>query len=1163
MRFFGPFRRPSAHACVIPMKSALLPRLLCSFFFCAATLAFAQPLDPDYNPNANAEVFAAAAQADGKILVGGNFTSLGGVARAYLARLNIDGSVDTAFSPNPSITVSALVVQPDGRILVGGGFTTIAGVGRVRIARLLATGAIDSTFSGGADSSVLCIALQPDGKVLLGGIFNIVNNATRAVLARLNADGSLDTAFNPVLTIAPSGIQNRVDTIVVQPDGKILVGGTFGAVDGVSSPGLVRLNADGSRDATFPVGSGALSVEAILLQSDGRIIVGGAFNTFAGLPRQNLARLSSTGVPDNQFGIVGPGAVVLTLALQSDGKLVAGGSFGSAGSEVRSSLARFNADGTFDPTFSFDTAGALGRSSPGVYALASPANGQLVIGGVFSSINGVTRNGLARLGLSAPTILTAPRAQSSPTGQPLLLSVGATGSGLSYQWSRNGTVLAGATNSTLSIASATVAHSGSYTVTVTNSIGSVNSAAAVVSVDPKSVFIVSSPTSRTVAAGSEVSLTVSAGGQPPVTYQWLKDGQPIADATGSTLAIGLALPAHAGAYSAVASDPTGSVTSATATLIVTGDVPFLVSTLAGRAASPGSADGPGTSAQFVDPNDLAVDTAGYLYVSDREAHAIRKISPAGVVTTLAGRSGTSGFADGTGSAALFNLPSGIVVDRSGNVFVADNNNNRIRKITPAGVVTTFVGAAQGSVDGNATVARLTLPQGLALDAAGNLYFCESATHTIRRVTPAGEVTTIAGGVRANGHVDGPGTTARFNAPAGLAIDAAGLLYVADTSNHVIRRITLDGQVSTLTGEVGNSTARDGSLATARFFAPRRLAFDPAGNLFVNSTSSIRRIGIDGNVTTPLGSATGGFVDALGTSARFASVLGLAIDSLGQLYISDDNNFVIRKATLLGVRSARLANLSVRSRAGTGSDTLIVGFNVAGGSKSLLLRAVGPTLSALGVSGVLADPSLRLESEGTLIAQNEDWSAGASGATIGQAAASAGAFALSASSRDAAVLSSLNAGSFTAQVGGGSGVALVEVYEVGSASTGRLANLSARTRAGTNADTLIVGFVIGGDAPKTVLIRGIGPTLAAFGVDGVLANPRLSLYRDTMLVAENAAWGGSTALAAAFGQVGAFPLASDSRDAALLVTLLPGAYTAQLTGAANTTGVALVEIYEAP
>lgn len=1134
-----------------------------------AAVATAQPLDPDFNPSANSDVFAIAAQPDGKILAGGNFSSLGGVARSRLARVNVDGGIDSTFNPGPNTTVNAVAVQPDGRIVVGGAFESIAGVSRVRLARLLATGAIDSTFSAGADGSVSSIAVQSDGRILLGGSFSVVNSTSRTLLARVNADGSLDTTFNPIAT-SVSTFQLRVATIVVQSDAKILIGGTFTHINGVSTPGIARLHVDGSLDNTFSVGSGANAIEAIALQPDGKILIGGSFLTFAGLPRRYLARLSPTGAPDDQVGLIGPGSSVRCILLQPDGKIVVGGFFGSVGSVARSRLARFDADGALDAGFDFDVAGANGGSAPGVYAMASPASGLIVFGGTFSSVSSLPRHGIARIGLPPPSIATSPRAQSVATGQVVSLSVGASGSNLSYQWLRNGVALSGATGATLSLPRPTTADSGSYSVVVTNPVGSVTSAAAVLTVDPKSVYIVQQPASRTVASGTDVTLNATAVGQPAVAYQWFKDGQPLAGATTGSLALGWAVPDHTGAYAVVAIDPSGSVTSTAAVLTVTGGIPYLVSTLAGSLRTSGSTDGAGAEARFNNLGDVAVDAAGYLYVSDRVAHTIRKISPTGVVTTFAGRAGVSGVTNASGPNASFNAPAGLVVDRTGNVFVADTNNNRIRKITPSGVVTTLVGQAQGSVDGVAAVAQLYLPFGLASDADGNLYCSEGGAggNTIRKITPAGTVTTLAGLARATGSADGKGADARFNGPGGLAVDAAGNVYVADSGNSSIRRITPAGEVTTFAGQPGAPGSLDGTGGGARFLSPSRLTIDPAGNLFVSSGTTIRSITPDGVVTTPIGAvAASSHLDGLGASARFSTLAGLTSDAQGSLYICDSSNSLLRKATLLGRKGARVANLSVRSLAGTGGDTLIVGFNIPSGSKTLLLRAVGPALAALGVTGALADPTVQLEGGGTVVAQNNDWDSPViQGVALSEAAARVGAFSLPAQSKDAALLQSLGAGSYTAQVGGGNGVALVEIYDAsigGSATAGRLGNVSARTRAGTGADTLIVGFVLGGDTARTVLIRGIGPTLGVFGVTGALANPRLELYRDALLVDTNTAWGGAAALASAFSQVGAFPLASDSRDSALLVTLLPGAYTAQLTGANNTTGIALVEIYDVP
>lgn len=968
-----------------------------------AVCATAQPLDPDFNPNANSDVFAVAAQPGGKILVGGNFTILGGVARSRLARLNTDGTVDAGFNPSPNLNVNAFAIQPDGKILVGGGFTSIAGSTRLRLARLHPDGSLDASFQANADATVFAIALQADGKILIGGLFGFVNGNQRTWLARLHPDGSLDLPFNPVL--AGSGAaQFRVDCIAIQPGGKILFGGSFSRIYGITAGPLCRLNPDGSFDFTFRAGIGATAVYAIHLQPDNRILVGGSFVNFNSFARRNLAQLSADGEVEGSLGTLGPNSFVRSLIRQDDGKIIVAGSFAAVGSEVRRGLARFNPDGTLDSSFTHEVTGSNGASTPGVYALVSPAPGQVVVGGTFDTVSGQTRQGLARIGTPAPTIANPPASQVFATGQPIVLRVAATGSALAYQWQRNGVPIPGATGSTLNISNAVASLAGSYTATATNFAGAVTSTAAAVAIDPRTLYITQSPLSRSVTAGTDLALTVSAGGQTPLTYQWFKDGAPIAGATGATLPLGLAVPDHAGTYNAVVSDPSGSAISTSALISVSGDIPYLVSTVAGRLGLPGRADGTPAAAQFFSPNDLTVDAAGAIYVADREAHVVRKIDANGLVRTLAGRFGVAGFVDGAGAAALFDLPSGIVVDRLGNVFVADTNNNRIRKISPAGVVSTFAGGAQGNTDGLGAAARFTLPMGLAIDAADNLYCTDGGNHTIRKITPGGEVTLLAGLAQSPGHVDGVGTGARFNMPSGIAVDRAGTIYVADANNHVIRRLSSEGAANTFTGEPGVSSVRDGPLATARFASPRRLALGADGNLFVASSFTVRRIGADGIVTTVVGgSSSANFADALGQAARFSAITGLATDSLGNLYISDSTNALLRKATLIGRKGGRLANLSVRSTAGTGGDTLIVGFSVDGGEKSLLLRAVGPTLSSFGVGGAPADPTVQLESGGTLVAQNNDWDSVVDGAVIRAAAAGVGAFALPALSKDAAPL----------------------------------------------------------------------------------------------------------------------------------------------------------------
>ncbi len=218
----------------------------------------------------------------------------------------------------------------------------------------------------------------------------------------------------------------------------------------------------------------------------------------------------------------------------------------------------------------------------------------------------------------------------------------------------------------------------------------------------------------------------------------------------------------------------------------------VVTTLAGSAGISGSADGTGSAARFNNPNGVAVDGSGNVYVADTCNHTIRKITSAGVVTTLAGSAGSSGSADGTGSAARFNYPYGVAVDGSGNVYVADTNNHTIRKITSAGVVTTLAGSAgsSGSADGTGSAARFNYPYGVAVDGSGNVYVADTANHTIRKITSAGVVTTIGGTAGVMAGTDGVGGSAQFAYPWGVAVSTAGVLYVADSCNNRISRGSL-------------------------------------------------------------------------------------------------------------------------------------------------------------------------------------------------------------------------------------------------------------------------------------------------------------------------------------------------------------------------------------
>jgi sugar lactone lactonase YvrE/Tfp pilus assembly protein PilE len=352
----------------------------------------------------------------------------------------------------------------------------------------------------------------------------------------------------------------------------------------------------------------------------------------------------------------------------------------------------------------------------------------------------------------------------------------------------------------------------------------------------------------------------------------------------------------------------------------------VVSTLAGSGTA-GFADGTGAAARFYQPTSVAVDTSGTVYVADTNNNRIRKISPAGVVSTLAGS--TFGFADGTGAAAQFNYPYGVAVDSSGSVYVADFYNNRIRKISPAGVVSTLAGSGTaGSSDGTGTVAQFGNPAGAAVDSSGTVYVADYNNHSIRKITPAGVVSTLAGSGTA-GFADGTGAAAQFFQPTGVAVDASGTVYVADYYNCRIRKISPAGVVSTLAGSTPGFA--DGTAAEAQFLGPGGVAVDASGTVYVADTynNRIRIISPAGVVSTLAGSGTAGFADGTGAAAQFDHPASVAVDTSGTVYVADTYNHRIRKITPAGVVSTLAGSSAYGFADGTGAAAQFLGlFGVA-------------------------------------------------------------------------------------------------------------------------------------------------------------------------------------------------------------------------------------------
>lgn|GEM_PF-1659653 len=516
------------------------------------------------------------------------------------------------------------------------------------------------------------------------------------------------------------------------------------------------------------------------------------------------------------------------------------------------------------------------------------------------------------------------------------------------------------------------------------------------------------------------------------------------------------------------------------------------------------------------PEAIAVDEAGVVYFVD--GHTIRKVA-GGLVTTIAGNPIYSGSVDGTGSAARFSRAEGIAVDGAGNVYVADTQNVTIRKITPEGVVTTLAGVAEGygSADGMGSAARFNSPMDVAVDRSGNVYVADGggntmlpANHTIRKITPDGLVTTLAGSATNYGSADGTGSAARFRDPEGVAVDRAGNVYVADYLNSCLRKVTPAGVVTTLAGVPGfYSDQVDGTGSAARFTVLRSVTVDNAGYVYALDLPNFR-IGVSTvkpqllNVSTRLRVLTGdnvligGFIVAGSNMKRVIiravgpSLAGSGVeefladptlelrDSTGALLASNDNWKIndqtqqsqeaeIRASTIppandlesaiiatlapnqgytaivrgkngaIGIAVVEaydlsqpalslLANISTRGFVETAQNVMIGGFIVGGGTDggSVLVRGLGPSLTAAGVSNALADPHLELrDNNGALVTWNDNWK------DSDQAAIEATGIPPS-DDLESAVLVTLPAGSYTAVVegnGGGTGVALVEVYDL--------------------------------------------------------------------------------------------------------------------------------------
>jgi sugar lactone lactonase YvrE len=755
--------------------------------------------------------------------------------------------------------------------------------------------------------------------------------------------------------------------------------------------------------------------------------------------------------------------------------------------------------------------------------------------------------------------------------------------------------------------------------------------------------------------------------------------------------------------------------------------PYAITTLAGSAGAIGSANGTGSAARFYDPVGVALDSSGNAYVADSNNQTIRKITSSGVVTTLAGLAGTPGSVNGTGSAARFSTPIGVAVDSAGNLYVADYYNQTIRKITSGGVVTTLAGltGTPGSTDGTGSAARFNYPIGVAVDNAGNVYVADLNNQTIRKITSGGVVSTLAGLAGASGSADGTGSAARFNYPRGVAVDSASNVYVADSNNQTIRKITSGGVVTTLAGLAGASGSADGTGSVARFNNPFGVAVDSASNVYVAdpNNQTIRKVTSGGVVKTLAGFAGAtGNANGTASAARFNYPFGVAVDSAGNLYVGDTSNHTIRTGALApplitspltvsatvgqqfiyqfgttGATSRSVTNLpagltfntnlaaitgtptaagtfqvglSATNAAGTSTATLTItvqpapssgpvivtstsatgrveepfstkatgrveeafsttgrvgqafSFQVAttGGSPSARINANGlpPGLSIDAVTGLIsgtptaegsfavtltvtdgnqttvfileltftADPAIPviISSNSAALTAGQAFSYSIDAPSNAEDASDPTVYTLMGTLPNGLIFDA-QTGKISGTFGGnfqqkatspdridlsGGIISNVQLFATNSHGTSTIqllftlapkgaVNISTRIAVGTDEKVLIGGFIITGNAPKQVILRAIGPSLRINGapIPGALQDPTLELHSGDTILNFNDNW--TDFQEDEIKATGVPP--TDLRESAMIATLHVGNYTAILRGKDNTTGIAVVELYD--
>ena len=776
--------------------------------------------------------------------------------------------------------------------------------------------------------------------------------------------------------------------------------------------------------------------------------------------------------------------------------------------------------------------------------------------------SGSATSGDARLTVAAANTTIAPSIVQQPTAQNVLpggnvtFTVIANGTPApTYQWYFNGGAVGGATSPSFSLASTTSADTGSYYVRVINSAGTTESSAVLLSVlaAEDQLAITTQPASQMTPAGSSVTFVVSVKGPRTLNYQWFKDGQPLGGATQASLTLADVQNAQAGSYSVTVSTRLTAaqqiVTSAAATLTVTpvALAPTITTQPSGQNLALGA------TASFA---VLAAGTVPLTYQWRKNGTPI--LGAIAATLTLANLSA----ADAASYTVVVSNAAGTATSNAATLTVA----------TASAFAGTYFGRFNNNPGDRFALVIRADGSAIFLGHAASLFTGYIATNI--KINPDGTFSADLTEIRSPA-----------NTPAGDALPGSPAVPIPAAAT-----ISLSGSVATgaLTGGISGSALTLAAPKSPASGAARSAAgvyqtaalnssagglttiVDATGAAFVFSQTSA---GVTAGTGT-LNPATGQVAVTLADNSTATATLNAGTGAATATLTTPTKEIIAFSGLAEGVtRTDRLINIATRGSV-SAADLMIAGFTITGtGSKPVMIRATGPTLNAFNLTGTLPNPKLELFRGQTKIQENDDWSPASNATDIAATAARAGAFPLSASV-EAVLLTTLAPGGYTAQVSsvtGAAGVALVEVYDVGvgeaTPTTPRLVNISTRAAVSGGNSLLIAGIVITGNAPKKVLIRATGPALTALGLPGAISDPLLELFNGPTVIRRNDNWSDSPAeaalITAAGNATGAFALTAGTKDAALLITLEPGSYTAQVSGVGSAAGIALVEVYEVP